>query len=226
MKDRIAQRAAGLIRKGWTVNLGIGLPLLVNEHLDHDAVHVLTENGLLGAGPPPGAGELDQDLIDAGRNPVTERPGASFFDSAVSFGLLRGGRVSAAVMGALQVDARGLVANWAVPGSKVLGVGGAMDILAGAARVIVTMRHTDPDGSPKIVERCTLPITSLRPADWIVTELATFRYEGGLTLVDIAPESSLSEVRARTAAAFAVAAADPARQDSSETPGPREPGGR
>lgn len=203
MRDLIARRAARLIEKGWVVNLGIGIPVLISKYLDPDAIFLQTENGMLGVGPPPAPGALDPNLIDASKLAVTERLGASFFDSAQSFAMLRGGHVDASVLGALQVDERGVIANWAAPGEPVLGVGGAMDILAGVRTIIVAMTHTDRDGSSKIVERCTMPITSERPADWIVTELATFRQEaGGLALVELAPGVTVEQVRARTQARF------------------------
>ncbi len=205
MRERIAQRAAGLLRPGWVVNLGIGIPTLLAKHLDPDTIHLQSENGILGVGPPPGPGELDVNLIDANKRPITQRPGVSFFDSAESFAMLRGGHVDAAVLGALQVDEHGLLANWAVPGEPVLGAGGAMDICVGVRTLIVAMGHTTNDGQPKLVERCTLPITSIRPADWIVTELGTFRQVAGrLSLVELAPEVTLETVRARTAARFDV----------------------
>jgi 3-oxoacid CoA-transferase B subunit len=188
------------------VNLGIGIPTLMSRYIDPDRIHLHSENGLLGVGPPPGPGELDPDLIDASKQPVTSRSGAAFFDSAESFAMLRGGHVDAAVLGGLQVDERGVVANWAVPGRPVMGAGGAMDIMAGVRTIIVVMSHQTKAGAPKLVRRCTLPITSLRPADFVVTELATFRLTGaGLTLVEVAEGASLDEVRARTAARFEVA---------------------
>ena len=203
MRDLIARRAARLIERGWVVNLGIGIPVLISKYLDPDAIFLQTENGMLGVGPPPAPGALDPNLIDASKLAVTERLGASFFDSAQSFAMLRGGHVDASVLGALQIDERGVIANWAAPGEPVLGVGGAMDILAGVRTIIVAMTHTDRDGSSKIVERCTMPITSERPADWIVTELATFRQEaGGLALVELAPGVTVEQVRARTQARF------------------------
>ncbi len=203
MRDLIARRAAGLLREGWVVNLGIGIPTLIARHIDPDVIFLHSENGILGVGPPPAPGELDVDLIDANKRPITQRAGVSFFDSAASFAMLRGGHVDAAVLGALQVDERGLLANWAVPGEPVLGAGGAMDICVGVRTLVVAMTHTTAEGAPKLVPRCTLPITSIRPADWIVTELGTFRCEGGaLALVELAPGATLEEVRARTTAAF------------------------
>ena len=204
MKELIARRAALLLEEGWVVNLGVGIPTLVAKYLG-DAVYLHSENGLLGVGPPPGPGEVDPNLIDAGKRPVTQRRGASYFDSAASFAMIRGGHVDASVLGALQVDERGLIANWAVPGEPVLGVGGAMDLLAGVRKVVAVMTHTTKEGAPKLVERCTLPVTSLRPVDWVVTELATFRRgEGGLALVELAPGVAEADVRARTAARYEV----------------------
>ncbi len=205
MRETIARRAAGLLREGWVVNLGIGIPTLMAKHLDPDVIFLQSENGILGVGPPPGPGELDVDLIDANKRPITARRGVSYFDSAQSFAMLRGGHLDAAVLGALQVDEHGVLANWAVPGQPVLGAGGAMDICEGVRTLIVAMTHVTDDGAPKLVRRCTLPITSTRPADWIVTELATFRCSGGaLALVELAPGVTVADVRARTAAGFDV----------------------
>jgi len=203
VRDLIAERAARLLEPGWVVNLGIGIPTLVSKYIEPGAIHLHTENGLLGVGPPPAADRLDPNLIDAGKKPITQRPGASFFDSAASFAMIRGGHVDAAVMGALQVDELGRIANWAVPGEPVLGVGGAMDLLCGVKTLIVVMTHTDRAGRPKLLRSCTLPLTGLRPASWVVTELATFRVEPeGLCLVERAPGVAADVVRARTAARF------------------------
>ncbi len=205
MKDDIARRAARLLEPGWVVNLGIGIPTLVSRFIDPDRIHLHTENGLLGVGPPPEPRHADPELIDAGKRPITQRPGAAFFDSAASFSMIRGGHVDAAVLGALQVDERGRVANWAVPGEPVLGVGGAMDLLCGVRTVIVVMTHTTRDGEPKLMPACTLPITSLRPADWVVTERATFRVaDGELVLVELAPGETPDGIRACTPARFRV----------------------
>ena len=205
MRDLIARRAARLLRPGSVVNLGIGIPTLLAKHLDPDVIHLHTENGLLGVGPPPRPGEEDPNLVDASKKLVTKRTGASFFDSAASFAMLRGGHVDAAVLGGLQVDEAGLLANWSVPGDPVLGVGGAMDILAGVRTIIVAMSHTTNEGAPKLVRRCALPLTSLRPVDWIVTELATFRREDRrLVLVELAPGVTVETVRDRTEASHLV----------------------
>jgi 3-oxoacid CoA-transferase B subunit len=203
VKEIIARRAAALLQPGWSVNLGIGIPTLVSKYLDPDAIYLHTENGMLGVGPSPGPGQLDGDLVDAGKRPVTQRPGASFFDSAASFAMIRGGHLDAAVLGALQVDERGRIANWAVPGDPVLGVGGAMDLLSGARCAIAVMTHSTREGKPKLVRACSLPLSSLRPATWVVTELATFRVEpDGLVLHECAPGVTLEQVRARTEARF------------------------
>jgi 3-oxoacid CoA-transferase B subunit len=206
VRERIAERAAGLLERGWVVNLGVGIPTLVARYADLEEVFLHTESGMLGVGPRPPPDLADPNLIDASKLPVTERTGASFFDSAASFAMIRGGHVDAAVLGALQVDERGCIANWAVPGEPVLGVGGAMDLLTGVRVVIVAMTHTTREGAPKLVRACSLPLTSIRPAQWIVTELATFRVEdGGLSLVELAAGVDLETVRARTEARFAPA---------------------
>jgi len=205
VRDLIARRAASLLEPGWVVNLGVGIPTLVSRYLDPDSVHLHSENGLLGVGPPPPPERVDPNLVDASKRAVTQRAGASFFDSAASFDMIRGGHLDAAVLGALQVDEQGRIANWAVPGEPVLGVGGAMDLLSGVRSVIVVMTHTTRAGEPKLRRSCSLPLTSLRPAGWVVTELATFRVEeGGLSLVECAPGVSAEQVRARTEAAFRV----------------------
>jgi 3-oxoacid CoA-transferase subunit B len=209
VKNIIARRAAGLLEPGWIVNLGIGIPTLVSKFIDLDSIFLHTENGLLGVGAPPAPAQMDPNLIDAGKRPVTERLGAAFFDSAASFAMIRGGHVDAAVLGALQVDEHGRIANWAVPGEPVLGVGGAMDLLSGVRSVIVVMTHTTKDGARKIVPACTLPLTSLRPADWVVTELATFHVDSdGLELVECVAGVSADEVRSKTSAKFRIASTE------------------
>ena len=208
-QERIAARAVAHIPPGAIVNLGSGIPTFVADHLPPDAVALQTENGLLGVGPTPGPGEADPDLVHAGKQPVTARPGASYFASSASFGMIRGGHVDVAVLGALQIDAAGRIANWSVPGKPVLGVGGAMDLLVGARTVIVTTTHTAKDGSPKIVERATYPLTALRPVDVVVTEAATFRVEdGGLVLVEVAEGATVDWVREHTSASFTVELAE------------------
>ncbi len=212
VQERIARRAVAHIPAGAIVNLGIGIPTLVADHLPVDSVALQTENGLLGVGPTPGPGEADPDLVHAGKQPVTARPGASYFASSASFGMIRGGHVDVAVLGALQVDAAGRIANWQVPGKPVLGVGGAMDLLVGARTVVVTTTHTAKDGSPKIVDAATYPLTALRPVDVVVTEAATFAVrDGGLVLVEVADDATLDWVREHTAAPFTVEPVEVAR---------------
>jgi 3-oxoacid CoA-transferase B subunit len=202
-KHLIASRAAALLQPGWFVNLGIGIPTLVTHYVDADSICFQTENGLLGVGSPPDPIQVDPNLVDAAKNPVTERLGAAFFDSASSFGMIRGGHIDAVVLGALEVDAQGRVANWAIPGKPVLGVGGAMDLLVGARVVIVVMTHSAKDGKAKIVETCTLPLTTLRPVNWVVTELATFRVDpAGLVLTELVAGVTEDEVRTRTQARY------------------------
>ena len=179
-RRRIAERAARELVAGEVVNLGIGIPSLIPTFLGPEAqVFVHTENGLLGVGPPPSDEELEEDLIDAAKRPVTALPGAAYFDSAQSFAMSRGGHVDTAVLGALQVSEEGDIANWAVPGRDVLGVGGAMDLVVGARRVIVTMTSCTSEGEPKVVDRCTFPLTARAAVDTIVTELCVFHRRDG-----------------------------------------------
>ena len=207
VKARIAGRAAEELRPGEVVNLGVGVPNLIPAYLDADAgVFLQTENGLLGVGPRPVGDELDPDLIDAAKQPVTALPGASYFDSATSFAMIRGGHVDVAVLGALEVSAGGDIANWAVPGSDVLGVGGAMDLVVGARRVIVTMTATSSGGEPKVVAECTYPLTAAGVADVIVTELSVFRLvDGELRLTELIGGAAVEEVKDVTDAPFVVA---------------------
>jgi 3-oxoacid CoA-transferase B subunit len=206
---RIAERAARELAPGEVVNLGIGIPNLIPRFLPGDAnVFVHTENGLLGVGPPPSDEELDEDLIDAAKRPVTALPGAAYFDSAQSFAMIRGGHIDVAVLGALQVSEDGDIANWAVPGKDVLGVGGAMDLVVGARRVIVTMTSRSSSSEPKVVDRCTYPLTAPGVVDAIVTELAVFRrVDGRLRLAELLDGASVDDVAAVTTARFEV---DPA----------------
>jgi 3-oxoacid CoA-transferase B subunit len=203
---RIAERAARELRAGEIVNLGIGIPNLIPGVLGEDAgIYLHTENGLLGVGPRPSDEELDPDLIDAAKQPITALPGASYFDSAASFAMIRGGHVDVAVLGALQVSARGDIANWAVPGKDVLGVGGAMDLVVGARRVIVTMTATSSSGEPKIVAECTHPLTAREAADAVITELSVFRVrDGQLYLTELADGVTVNDVTAVTPAPFVV----------------------
>lgn len=201
----MAKRAFAELQKGDVVNLGIGIPTLVADLIRPEHGIILhTENGMLGVGPSPadGGGALDYP-VNAGKIPVTALPGSSYFDSADSFAMIRGGHVDVAIMGGLEVDEKGNLANWAVPGKPLLGVGGAMDLASGAKKLIVTLTHADPDGTSKIVPECTLPLTAIGVVDVVITELAVFKYlEGQLTLVELMPGASLEEVRAKTQAKF------------------------
>jgi acetate CoA/acetoacetate CoA-transferase beta subunit len=197
----IARRIARELRPGMLVNLGIGIPTLVANHVPEGTqVFFQSENGLIGTGPLPAEGMAHPTLTDAGGRPVTALPGASTFDSATSFGLIRGGHVDLTVLGGLQVDQRGRLANWMIPGKMVPGMGGAMDLVSGARRVVVAMQHT-ARGAPKIVRECTLPITSVRPIDLLVTELAVIAFpNGAATLVETAPGVTAAQVAAATQA--------------------------
>jgi 3-oxoacid CoA-transferase B subunit len=207
VKSRIAARAALELRPGEVVNLGIGIPNLIPEFLGPETSVVLhTENGLLGVGPRPDDAELDPDLIDAAKQPITALPGAAYFDSASSFAMIRGGHVDVAVLGALEVSGAGDIANWAVPGKDVLGVGGAMDLVVGARRVIVTMTATSSRGQPKVVVECTYPLTAAGVADVVITELSVFRLvDGELRLTELLDGATVDDVAAVTAAPFVVA---------------------
>lgn len=201
----IARRALRELRPGDVVNLGIGIPTLVADLITPEMnINLHTENGMLGVGPAPEGGGAMEYPVNAGKIPVTALPGASYFDSADSFGMIRGRHVDVAVMGGLQVDEAGNLANWAVPGKPLLGVGGAMDLASGAARLIVTMNHTDPDGTPKLVPQCTLPLTARGVVDVVITEKAVFEFvDGRLTLTELLPGATLEDVRASTGASFA-----------------------
>jgi acetate CoA/acetoacetate CoA-transferase beta subunit len=201
----IAKRIARELREGMLVNLGIGIPTLVANYVP-DGMHVFfqSENGLIGTGPVPQDGLAQARLTDAGGRPVTALPGASAFDSALSFGLIRGGHLDMTVLGALEVDEHGLLANWMIPGKMVPGMGGAMDLVAGAKRVVVAMQHT-AKGKPKIVRQCSLPLTSIRPVDIVVTELAVIAFPGGrATLMETAPGVSVQQVLAASEASLHV----------------------
>jgi 3-oxoacid CoA-transferase B subunit len=206
VKARIATRAAQELQRGEVVNLGIGIPNLIPRLLgEGTGVFLHTENGLLGVGPPPSEDEVDPDLIDAAKRPVTALLGAAYFDSAQSFAMIRGGHVDVAVLGALQVSIGGDIANWAVPGRDVLGVGGAMDLVVGARRVIVTMTTASSNGEPKIVAECTYPLTARGAADVVVTELSVFRLrDGALVLTELLEDATVDQVRAVTGAPFDV----------------------
>ncbi len=208
-RKRIAKRIAGFFtaqQRRLVINLGVGIPTMVADHVEGENIFVQAENGMLGVGKLAEGEQIDRQLINAGRQPVTETLGCSYFDSATSFGMIRGGHVDATVIGAFQVDEAGNIANWINPNGKQLGVGGAMDLVTGARQVIVGMQHNTRDGKAKLVKRCTMPITGFAEVDLVVTELGLFSFaQGRLVLEEIAPEVSLEELITLTDAHFEVA---------------------
>lgn len=204
IQNMIAKRAAQELQGPIVVNLGIGVPTLIPNYLDDDEVYLHTENGMIGVGPLD-EDKLDPNLVNAGKMPVGELPGASYFDSAQSFGMIRGKHVDVSVLGVLQADETGRIANWSVPGKDIIGVGGAMDLLEGTKKVICTMMHTTKDGEAKILKKCTYPITSNRQVDMIITELAVFEFKDGrMYLTELMPGATLEEVKEKTEASFEV----------------------
>ena len=207
-RDQMAARAALELRDGFYVNLGIGIPTLVSNYIpDGMSVALQSENGMLGMGPFPYEGEADPDLINAGKQTITELPQSSYFNSADSFAMIRGGHINLSILGGMQVAENGDLANWMVPGKMVKGMGGAMDLVAGVKRVVVVMDHTEKTGAPKLLHRCNLPLTGAGVVDLLITDLGVFEIDKktGVTLIQLADGVQLDEVKAKTEASFAVA---------------------
>jgi 3-oxoacid CoA-transferase B subunit len=205
VKERIARKAAEFLKEGQVVNLGIGIPTLIADIINQGIVFMHTENGMLGVGPSPNPGEEDKQIVNAGKKYITETIGCSYFDSAQSFAMIRGGHVDTAVLGALQISGNGDIANWAVPGKAVLGVGGAMDLVVGAKKVIVTTTHLTRDGKPKILPRCEYPLTAEQEVNILITEYAVFQFnERGMELCEISSDITLEELKEITPASYKI----------------------